>query len=75
MPKAKKPQTSVFIAEITPADAALRLYSARQAARVLGVHVNTVYLWLKDGTLASRQYGGRHYIRRAALEKMGAPKP
>jgi len=53
------------------ADETLRLYTAREAARVLGVHPSTVYAWLKDGTLQSTQRGGRHYIPRSALVALG----
>jgi len=63
---------SLHVPGIAPVDEGLRLYSARQAARVLGVHVNTVYAWLKDGTLASTQRGGRYYIARGELSALGA---
>jgi len=71
--KSKKP--SLYVQGIPPVDEALRLYTATQAARVLGVHVNTVYQWLRDGTLKSRNCGGRHYIPRSELAHVGRPAP
>lgn len=51
----------------------MRLYTAKQAAAALGVHVNTVYKWLDDGTLKATRVGSRRYIKRGALEAVGVP--
>ena len=75
MAKPKRPD-ELYCAGIAPADWCLRLYNARQAARVLGVHENTVYMWLKDGTLKSTQRtpGGSHLIPRSEIERLGLVK-
>ena len=46
-------------------------YSIREAAHVIGVHYNTVYRWLHDGTLRGVQVGPRLWrIPRNEVKRM-----
>jgi len=36
-----------------------RLVSSREAAAILGIHKETLYRWVKDGTLRATRIGGR----------------
>lgn len=41
-----------------------------EAAKVLGVHVQTAYLWAHRGDLPVIRIGGRLLVKRAELERM-----
>jgi excisionase family DNA binding protein len=53
--------------------------TVEQAAELLQVHPNTVYLWLQDGKLAGAKIGGTWRIRRSDIdafwEKEGTGTP
>ena len=40
-----------------------KLMTPHEVAEQLGLHFNTVYGLIKDGTLVAKKYGGRYLIR------------
>lgn len=47
----------------------------REAAKILGVHENTVRNWIRDGRLASIQYGGFRKLSRQQVERVAQQLP
>ncbi len=52
------------------------LYSAREAADLLGVHVRTIHRHIREGRLEAARVGNRYRITRGDLEAfLGTPVP
>ena len=46
------------------------LLSAQQAADLIGVHINTMFKYLRDGTVPGKRLGAKWYIDAARLAEV-----
>ena len=61
---------TLYVPGIRAVDEHLRLYTARQAAAVLGVHEGTVRRWMDEGHIKFKRPGKRRMISRKELERL-----
>ena len=45
-------------------------YSCKEIAEMYGVHVQTVWKWVREGRLGAVRIGGVYYIRQADIDEM-----
>jgi len=48
-------------------------YTVAEVAKLLGKHVNTIYVWVGSGALPSQRIGGTIYIPKWALASLVVP--
>jgi excisionase family DNA binding protein len=48
-------------------------YTVAEVATMLGKHINTIYLWVRQGALPSERIGGTIYIPKWALAPLVSP--
>lgn len=46
------------------------VYSPDEAAKILGVHRNTIMRWIRDETLYAAKLGGRYRISQSEIDRL-----
>lgn len=52
-----------------------RLISPEEAAEILGIHINTIRLWLRTGKIQGRKFGKVWRIKESEIMNFGKEKP
>lgn len=52
-----------------------RLISPEEAAKILGLHINTVRLWLRTGKIQGKKFGKVWRIKESEIMDFGKEKP
>lgn len=52
------------------ADLERQTLTVPEAAKILGIHVQTAYVWARRGDIPAIRLGGRLLVKRAELERM-----
>lgn len=67
-----KHPTATELGRPDPFDSNDRIYTAEEAALLMGVHTLTIYQWIKRGRLNATRPGKEHEIRMSDLRACGA---